>query len=180
MTIVSDFPPGEEVGDILDHFEQRVMVVVPGDLASGHRVTSDHPALQPPPNCQRGGDFSDRGQASLARRSAQFDDHMEHWVRSLTRAGLVERALSVAGGSEEDLVKLVPCLPSLAILQVNKNNDIKNMHNKCFFLSLQGIVSRCGLIGEVLSRVAPSYLGQIAAIFHKNEKAFKSYKVLNN
>ena len=127
MTVVSDFPPGEEVGDILDHFEQRVVVVVPGDLASGHRVTSDHPALQPPP-CHRDGDYSDRGQASLARRSAQFDDHMEHWVRSLTRAGLVERALSVAGaGSEAGLVKLVPCLPSLAMLQVNKKNNIQNM-----------------------------------------------------
>ena len=48
------------------------------------------------------------------------------------------------------------------------------------FFYLQGVVSRCGLIGEVLSRVAPSYLGQIAAIFHKNEKTIKGYKVLNN
>ena len=109
------------MGDILDHFEQRVVVVVPGDLASGHRVTSDHPALQPPSSCQRGGEFSDRGpgQASLQRRSSQFDDHIEHWVRSLSRAGIVERALSVAAaGGEAELVKLVPCLPSLAILQV--------------------------------------------------------------
>ena len=81
------------MGDILDHFEQRVVVVVPGDLASGHRVTSDHPGLQPPPACHRGsGEFSDRGPqaSSLARRSAQFDDHIEHWVRSLSRSRIVQ------------------------------------------------------------------------------------------
>ena len=42
----------------------------------------------------------------------------------VTRSGLVERALSLAGagtgGETSDLVKLVPCLPSLAILQVDK------------------------------------------------------------
>ena len=42
------------------------------------------------------------------------------------------------------------------------------------------MVSRCGLTGEVLARLAPSYLGQIAAIFHKNEKGIKAYKLINN
>ena len=44
---------GEEVGDILDHFEQRVVVVVPGDLSSGHRPSEDHPLLQHPEHCSQ-------------------------------------------------------------------------------------------------------------------------------
>ena len=40
------------------------------------------------------------------------------------------------------------------------------------------ISTRCGMLGEVLARSAPAYVGQIAAIFHnKNEKGFK---LLNN
>ena len=51
---------GEEVGDILDHFEQRVVVVVPGDLSDDHRPMSDDPILQPPAN-NRNFDCLDRG-----------------------------------------------------------------------------------------------------------------------
>ena len=66
---------GEEVGDILDHSEQRVMVVVPGDLSPGHRPAPGHPALRPahPPS---------RPDRQLsARRAAQFDEQCEAWVR---------------------------------------------------------------------------------------------------
>ena len=72
---------GEEVGDILDHSDQRVMVVVPGDLSMGHRVTSDSPYFQPHlQNLRDSWGASDRVVGS-ARRAAAFDDHIEHWVR---------------------------------------------------------------------------------------------------
>ena len=83
------------------------------------------------------------------RRSAQFDDHVEQWVRSLSRSGLVERSVNITG-AEDDAPE---CLPSLAIVQ--------------------GLATRCSLSGEVLSRSAPGYLGQLAAIFHKHDKGFK-------
>ena len=72
---------GEEVGDILDHSDQRIMVVVPGDLSQGNRISNDHPAFQSHQVKHRDGwGASDRGLTS-ARRAAAFDDHMEHWVR---------------------------------------------------------------------------------------------------
>lgn len=72
---------GEEVGDILDHSDQRIMVVVPGDLSQGNRISSDNPAFHSHQLKHRDGwGASDRGLVS-ARRAAAFDDHMEHWVR---------------------------------------------------------------------------------------------------
>ena len=57
------------------------MVVVPGDLSQGNRISSDHPAFQSHQVKHRDNwGSSDRG-ISLARRAAAFDDHMEHWVR---------------------------------------------------------------------------------------------------
>ena len=103
---------------------------------------------------------------SRLRRAAQFDDHMEVWLRNLSRSSLVERAVNIAvTGDQTDLVP--DSLPSFAVLQ--------------------GLAGRCGLSGEVLARAAPSYLGGlegqsqisnsllglIAAIFHNNEKGFK-------
>ena len=112
---------------------------------------------------------------SRLRRAAMFDDHMELWVRNLSRSGLVERAVNIAvAGDSEHL--LPDSLPSFAVLQ--------------------GLAERCGMSGEVLARAAPSYLGWfyyiiiiisyhhcimimfyisglIAAIFHNNEKGFK-------
>ena len=75
---------------------------------------------------------------SRVRRAALFDDHMELWVRNLSRSGLVERAVNIAvPGDSEDL--LPSSLPSLAVLQ--------------------GVAQRCGMSGEVLARAAPSYQG---------------------
>ena len=155
---------GEEVGDVLDHFEQRVVVVVPGDLSPGHRPSTEHPALHTPNCVARMAEGGDRGRRttlstlslshslylsislsfsvgvinSRLRRAAQFDDHMELWVRNLSRSGLVERAVNIAlTGEAGDL--LPDCLPSLAVLQ--------------------GLSQRCGLSGEVLARSAPTYLG---------------------
>ena len=74
--------------------------------------------------------------------------------RNMSRSGLVERAVSIGGESDTS----PECLPSLSMLQ--------------------GLVTRCGMVGEVLARSAPAYIGQVAAIFHnKNEKGFK---LLNN
>ena len=74
-------------------------------------------------------------------------------IRNLSRSQLVERAASLAVGGE-----IQPdCLPSFAVLQ--------------------GIAERCGLIGEVLARASPSYMGLLAALFHNKEKGFK---VMNN
>ena len=71
----------------------------------------------------------------------------------MSRSQLVERAASLAVGGE-----IHPdCLPSFAVLQ--------------------GIAERCGLVGEVLARAAPSYMGLLAALFHNKEKGFK---VMNN
>ena len=53
---------GEEVGEVLEQFEQRVVVVVPGDLSPGHMVTSDHPAMLPPPVVQRLEETAERGE----------------------------------------------------------------------------------------------------------------------
>ena len=76
--------------------------------------------------------------SSRLRRAALFDDHMELWVRNLSRSGLVERAVNIAvPGDSEDL--LPASLPSFAVLQ--------------------GVAQRCGMAGEVLARAAPSYLG---------------------
>ena len=36
------------MGEVLDQFEQRVVLVVPGDLSPGHRPSTDLPAFQPP------------------------------------------------------------------------------------------------------------------------------------
>ena len=49
------------------------------------------------------------------------------------------------------------CLPALALLH--------------------GLADRCGLAGEPLARAAPSFVGQMAALFHNKEKGFK---VINN
>ena len=87
--------------------------------------------------------------AAEARRCAQFDDHIEHWVRSLSRSALVERSVTLWA----DQSSAPECLPSLAMLQ--------------------GLVTRCAMSGEVLSRSAPGYIGQLAAIFHKQDKGFK-------
>ena len=55
---------------------------------------------------------------------------------------------------------VTPSLPSLAILQ--------------------GVCSRCSLVGEVLARAAPSYLGQMAALFRRHDsKLGKGYKIIN-
>ena len=159
---------GEEVGDVLDHFEQRVVVVVPGDLSPGHRPSTEHPALHTPNCVARMAEGGDRGRRttlstlslshslylslslsislsfsvgvinSRLRRAAQFDDHMELWVRNLSRSGLVERAVNIALTGEAGDI-LPDCLPSLAVLQ--------------------GLSQRCGLSGEVLARSAPTYLG---------------------
>ena len=86
---------------------------------------------------------------SEARRCAQFDDHIEHWVRSLSRSALVERSVTMWGDSST----APECLPSLAMVQ--------------------GLATRCAMTGEVLSRSAPGYMGQLAAIFHKQDKGFK-------
>ena len=78
---------------------------------------------------------------SRVRRAALFDDHMELWVRNLSRSGLVERAVNIAvTGDSEDL--LPDSLPTFAVLQ--------------------GVAQRCGMSGEVLARAAPSYLGCIS------------------
>ena len=53
---------GEEVGDVLDQFEERVMIVVPGDLSPGHRPSTDLPALQPPASLLRRLDNMERGE----------------------------------------------------------------------------------------------------------------------
>ena len=53
---------GEEVGEVLDQFEQRVMIVVPGDLSPGHRPSTDLPALQPPASLLRRLDNTERGE----------------------------------------------------------------------------------------------------------------------
>ena len=45
---------------------------------------------------------------------------------------------------------------------------------------LQGVCSRCSLVGEVLARAAPSYLGQMAALFRRHDnKLGKGYKIIN-
>ena len=78
-------------------------------------------------------------------------------MRNMSRSGLVERAVNIVNTGDTEHGPGPECLSSLAILQ--------------------GLVTRCGLVGEVLARAAPSYLGQIAAVFHKNGKGFK---LLNN
>lgn len=130
---------GEEVGDILEHWEQRVVVVTPGDLCLDHRA-GDLPHLQAP--LSRSSDSRALVWSSTtARRAAALEDHVEHWVRNLSRPLLVDRlgGLAVAG----ELT--VPSLPSLAILQ--------------------GLAERAGLQGEVLARAVPAYSGQMAALF---------------
>ena len=58
------------------------------------------------------------------------------------------------------VLSVTPSLPSLAILQ--------------------GVCSRCSLVGEVLARAAPSYLGQMAALFRRHDnKLGKGYKIIN-
>ena len=65
---------GEEVGDVLDQFEQRVVVVVPGDLSPGHRPSTDHHALSTPPAVARLWDSPDRGEIK-GRRHYQDSQH---------------------------------------------------------------------------------------------------------
>ena len=71
----------------------------------------------------------------------------------LSRSHLVERAASLASSEEVQPA----CLPAFAVVQ--------------------GIAERCGLLGEVLGRADPSYMGLLAALFHNREKGFK---IMNN
>ena len=71
---------GEEVGDILEQWEQRVVVVVPGDLCSDHRG-GEQAFMQWPPITSVGRGGSSGGERGLvARRAQQLDDQIEHWV----------------------------------------------------------------------------------------------------
>ena len=56
-------------------------------------------------------------------------------MRNQSRSGLVERALSVAG-AEADLVNLVPCLPSLAMLQVMICEGNENITHQYLWVGL--------------------------------------------
>ena len=71
---------GEEIGDILEQWEQRVIVVVPGDLCSDHRG-GEQAFMHWPPLTAVGRGGSSGGERGLAaRRAQQFDDQIEHWV----------------------------------------------------------------------------------------------------
>ena len=73
---------GEEVGDVLEQWEQRVVVVVPGGLCSDHRG-GEQAFMQWPPLTVVGRGGSSGGERGLAaRRAQQLDDQIEHWVRN--------------------------------------------------------------------------------------------------
>ena len=44
----------------------------------------------------------------------------------------------------------------------------------CLYPEKREKVFRCGLVGEVLARSAPSYMGLLAALFHNKDKGFKA------
>ena len=94
----------------------------------------------------------------------------------MSRAQLVERSVAILDTADNtaeltsiaarwltlcrQVLTVTPSLPSLAILQ--------------------GVCSRCSLVGEVLARAAPSYLGQVAALFRRHDnKLGKGYKIIN-
>ena len=68
---------GEEVGEVLDQFEQRVVLVVPGDLSPGHRPSTDLPAFQPPASLLRRLESSERGERGK-RGGGESEDDISH------------------------------------------------------------------------------------------------------
>ena len=88
-----------QVGDILDHWEQRVVAVVPGDLSHNHRG-GPQPHLQVL-TCLCRADWAHGGQAPVeevggrgmvwsstsGRRAQALEDHIHNWVRGAGGAG---------------------------------------------------------------------------------------------
>ncbi|XP_023342998.1 uncharacterized protein LOC111712576 [Eurytemora carolleeae] len=136
---------GEDIADILDDMTEKIVIIVPGDLSQEHLPHGDFPEFKPPGNIKHDISRVDKELRKPNFRKAEaFDDTIEHWVRTIHRAELVDRAPDIL---------YTPALLSLSILQ--------------------GIVERCGLAGEVLARAAPSYLGQLAALFHPQDKGWR-------